>query len=52
MASPLGPALANTSLCFYEQIWLNGCLDEFKSVCYRTYVDGIFVLFCSPDHLD
>ena len=23
MGSPLGPGLANTFLCFHEQIWLN-----------------------------
>ena len=30
MGSPLGPNLANASLCFHEQIWLNECPHEFK----------------------
>ena len=49
--SPLDPSLANAFLCFHEQIWLNDCLEDFKSVCYRRYVGDIFALFCSPDHL-
>ena len=52
MGSPLGPTLANAFLCFHEQIWLNECPDEFKPVYYRRYVDDIFVLFRSPDHLE
>ena len=42
--------MANSFLCFYEQIWLNKCTDEFKPACYRRYVDDIFVLFRSPVH--
>ena len=49
MGSPLSPTLANAF--FHEQIWLNECPDEFKPVYYRRYVDDIFVLFRSPDHL-
>ena len=52
MGSPLGPTLANAFLSFQEQIWLNKCLDEFKPVYYRRYVDDIFVLFPSPVHLE
>ena len=52
MGSPLGPSLANAFLCFHEQIWLNDCPEDFKSVYYRRYVDGIFALFGSPDHLE
>ena len=51
MGSPLGPTLANAFLCHHEKIWLNNCPKEFKSVFYRRYVDDIFVLFSSPDHL-
>ena len=51
MGSPLGPTLANTFLCFHEQIWLNECPDEFKPVYYRRFGDEIFVLFRSPDHI-
>ena len=52
MESTLGPTLANAFLCFHEQIWLNECPDDFKSVYYRRYVDDIFVLLCSPDQLE
>ena len=37
---------------FHEQIWLNEYPDEFKPTYYRKYVDNIFVLFRSPDHLE
>ena len=30
MGSPLGPSLANSFLCFHEQIWLKYCCDGFK----------------------
>ena len=52
MGYPLDPTLANAILCFHEQIWLNECPDEFKPAYYRRYVDDIFVLFRSPDHLE
>ena len=52
MRSPLGPTLANAILCFHEQIWLNECHDEFKPVYHRRYVDDVFVLFRSSDHLE
>ena len=52
MTSPLGPTQAYAFLFFYEQIWLNECPDEFKPTYYRRYVDNIFVLFRSPDHLE
>ena len=52
MGYPLDPTLANAFLCFHEQIWLNECPDEFKPAYYRRYVDDIFVLFRSPDHLE
>ena len=31
--------------------WLENCPGEFKPVYYRRYVDDIFVLFKSQDHL-
>ena len=52
MGSPLGPSLANAFLCFHEQIWLNDCPEDFKPVYYRRYVDDIFLLFRSPEHLE
>ena len=52
MGPPLGPSLANVFLYFHEQIWLNDCPEDFKPVYYRRYVDDIFALFRSPDHLE
>ena len=51
MASFLGPTLANAFLCHYEKIWLNECLSQFKTVVYKRYVDDIYVLFKSKEHL-
>ena len=51
MGSPLGPSSANAFLCHYEELWLDSCPLEFKPVVYRRYVDDIFVLFKSKDHL-
>ena len=52
MGSLSGPSLANTFLCFHEQIWLNDCPEDFKPVYYRRYVDDIFALIHSPNHLE
>ena len=51
MASFLGPTLANAFLCHYEKIWLHECPSQFKPVVYKRYVDDIFVLFKSKEHL-
>ena len=51
MDSPLGPTLANAFLCHYEKIWLHECPSQFKPVVYKRYVDDIFVLFKSKEHL-
>ena len=51
MGSPLGPTLANAFLCFYEKKWLDQCPNEFKPVFYRRYVDDIFLLFKSQEHV-
>ena len=52
MGSPLGPILPNAFLCFYERKYLEECPSEFKPGFYRRYVDDIFVLFKSTDHLE
>ena len=52
MGSPLGPALANIFMCSFESIWLPDCLNDFKLVFYRRYVDDIFALLSSHDHAD
>ena len=46
-----GPTFANAFFCFYEKRWLGQCPNKFKPVYYRKYVDDIFVLFKSQDHL-
>ena len=51
IGSPLGPSLANAFLSYHEKNWLNSCLQGFKPVFYRRYVDDIFVLFKSNDYL-
>ena len=51
MGSLLGPSIADAFLCFHEQIWPKDCPEDFKPIYYRRYVDDIFALFCSPDHL-
>ena len=51
MGSPLGPHFANAFLCYYEKQWLEDCPIEFAPVYYRRYVDDIFVLFKSPEHV-
>ena len=48
MGSPLGPSLANA---FLSKNWLNNCPQGFKPAFYRRYVDDIFILFKSNDHL-
>ena len=51
MDSPLVSTPANAFLCHYEKIWVNQCFSQFKSVVYRIYVENIFVLFKSKEHL-
>ena len=51
MGSPLGPSLTNTFLSYHEKNWLNNFPQGFKPVFYRRYVDDIFILFKSNDHL-
>ena len=51
MGSPLGPSLANTFLSYHEKNWLNNCPQGFKPAFYGRYVDDIFKLFKSNDHL-
>ena len=52
MGSPLGPTLANTFLCFHEQIWLDSCPVEFKLVIYRRFVNDTFLLSRSKEHVE
>ena len=43
--------MANVFLSFSEIKWLEQCPKKFKPVFYRRYVDDIFVLFESVEHL-
>ena len=52
MGSPLGPTVANAFLVHFEKYWLQNCPSDFKPSYYRRYVDDIFVLFTSPQHLE
>ena len=51
MGSPLGPTLASAFLVYYEKNWLGHCPVEYRPLYYRRYVDDIFVLFNSAEHL-
>ena len=51
MGSPLGPTLANLFLCQHEKKWLNGCPDNFRPAFCKRYVDDIFVLFKTSEHV-
>ena len=51
MGSPLGPALANVFLCHYEKHWLEECPLSFAPLFYARYVDDIFVLLRSKEHV-
>ena len=51
MGSPLGPALSNAYLCYHEKEWLGSCPVEFKPKLHKSYVDYIFVMFQSRDHV-
>ena len=43
--------LANILFCHHETKWLNDCPIKLTPVFYKRYVDDIFVLFKSPDHV-
>ena len=51
MESPLGPSLAHAFLSHHEQNCQDSCPLEYRTSYYRRYVDDIFVLFKSSDHL-
>ena len=51
MGSPLGPTLANIFLCYHEKSWLQQCPGNFKPVYFKRYVDDIFCLFDSENHV-
>ena len=51
MGSSLRPTLANAFLCHYEKEWLDSSPNKFKSKLYKKYLDDIFVMFRSRNHV-
>ena len=51
MGSPLAPILANIFLFYHVKNWLEHCPLEYRPLYYQRYVDDIFVLFNSAEHL-
>ena len=51
MGSLLGPTLASAFLVYHEKNWLEHFPVEHRPLYYRRYVDDIFVLFNSTEHL-
>ena len=47
----LGPTLANSFLVYHKKNCLEHCSLEYRPLYCRRYVDDIFVLFNSPEHL-
>ena len=52
MASALGPALANAFLCNDEIKWLRECPVAYALIFYKRYVDDIFVLLKTENHVN
>ena len=44
--------MPNAFLYHYEKIWPNDFPSQFKPLVYRRYVDNIFILFKSKEHLE
>ena len=51
MGSPLGPALANAFLAHHQSVWLEECPLSFSPIFFARYVDDIFVLMRSNEHV-
>ena len=51
IGSSLGPSLAKAFLSYHEKNWLSKCQQGCKPGFYRPYVEDIFTLFKSNDHL-
>ena len=52
MGSPLGPALTNAYSCHHERKWLGECPVAYAPIFYKLYVDDIFVLLKSENHVN
>ena len=51
MGFTLGPSRANAFSVYHEQNWLDICPLEYKPLYYGRYVDDLFVIFKSSDHV-
>ena len=51
MGSPFGPTLTNLCLVYYEHMWLEKSPLQFRPKYYRRYVNDIFLMFESRDHV-
>ena len=51
MGSPLGPDMANAVLCHHEKAWIDDCPLSYAPIFYARYVDDIFVLIRSNEHI-
>ena len=52
MGFPLGPALTNAFLCYHQRKWLGECRVGYTPMFYKRYVNDIFVLPKSENHVD
>ena len=52
MGSPLGPMLGKAFVALFEKNWSQNGASYFKPHYYRRYVDDIFFLFTSANHLE
>ena len=52
MGSPLGPALANAFSCHHERKWLRECPVAYAPIFDKRYVDDIFILVKSENHVN
>ena len=52
MGSPLGLALANAFLCHHESKQLRECPVAYAPIFHKRYVDDIFVLLKSENHVN
>ena len=51
MGSLLGPNLTYAFLFHYEKEWLDSCPIELRPKLYKRYLDDIFVMFRSRNHV-
>ena len=51
MGPRLGLTLANAFLVYHEKNGLEHCLVEYRPLYYRRFIDDIFALFNSAEHL-